>query len=652
MSETALPPGLGILRRMSASATAELPIDWRFFLRRIIDRVVAPLLGPLLRLRIAAFALRVQAQRRAVAGLASEDIAFNLDVLRGRLSLNRPFSGAMARALALIAVLSERTVGLSPFASQIRGAAVLLSGGLAELETGAGKTLTAALAAIAAVHAGETVHLITANDYLAERDATELGPLYRASGVAVGLIVHKVPPESRGEAYACDLVYASNKEIAFDYLRDRITMGAEAGPIRLVLEPVHAARPRCRSLTMRGLPFAIVDEADSVLIDECRTPLIISADADRDPAWAHMALQLGDALADGQDYEVSAQERKVVLTADGKARLAQMGGELGGIWRNSLRREEAARQGLVARRFFLRDEHYLVRDDKVELVDEYTGRVAPDRALGEGLHQIIQAKEGVTVTGRRYTKGRITYQRFFRRYGRLAGMTGTAQEVAGELAAVYGLRVIWVRPQHRSRRRRWRTKIFGDEAAKWLRVARRAAKMVRQGRPVLIATRTIRASLAVSEALDAAGIEHVVLNAAQDEAEGKIIAEAGQAGRVTVATNMAGRGVDIKLGPGVAACGGLHVILTERHEAGRIDRQVAGRCGRQGEPGSVEAILSWEDLLVTVFGGWRGRWHYGGVHVFARAQERAERLHARARLDLLRHDQRRDEKLTFTGSVE
>ncbi len=650
MSDAALTPGIGTLRRMAVAA--EPPVDWRLPLRRAASRLAAPFATTLAGARLRAFARRVAWRRRALGTLEPEELGARLAGLRGALTLDRPLAPPVVNVLALLAELSRHTVGLDPFPAQIRGAGVLLSGGLAEMETGSGKTLTAALAAITAVHAGETVHLVTANDYLAERDADWLGPLYQAAGVSVGLIAHKVPPERRATAYACDVVYASNKEIAFDYLRARIALGTDSGPVRLAVEPVHAARPRAARLSMRGLPFAIIDEADSVLVDECRTPLIISANASPEPAWAHAALRLGDQLAEGRDYEVSEAERTVRLTPAGQVHLARLGDELGGIWHNAVRREEAARLALQARRFFRRDEHYLVRDARIELVDEYTGRVAPDRALGDGLHQVIEAKEGVPVTGRRYTKGRITYQRFFRRYRRLAGMTGTAREVAGEIAAVYGLPVIAVRPHYRSRRRRLPSRICSDEVSKWRRVAARARRMVRKGRPVLIATRTVRASEALSAVLDGLGIDHVVLNAAQDDAEARTIAEAGQPGRVTVATNMAGRGVDIRLAPGVARSGGLHVILTERHEASRIDRQVQGRCGRQGDPGSHEAILSWEDPLVTVFGGWRARWGIGGIDTFARAQRRAERLHARARLDLLRHDRRREEMLNFTGSVE
>lgn len=652
MSEAALPPGADVLRRMHGTVQSEDALDWRFHLRSAIGGLSRPLAAPFRRVHVRALArgtCRIVERRRSAT---DAELVDELAALGPAMSLDRPFSDAVQRGLAIAALMSERTLGLAPFASQLAGAYVLLSGGLAEMETGSGKTLTAALAAITAARAGEKVHLITANDYLAERDRTELLPLYDAVRVRTGLIVHEIPRAERAPAYAADVVYTSNKEIAFDYLRDRIALGTAAGPVRLALEPVHRERPLSRSLTMRGLPFAIIDEADSVLVDECRTPLIISAEEPADPAWATDALELAGLLAEGRGYELDAEARKVTLSPAGRRRLAEEGERRGGIWRNSVRREHAARQAIAAERLFHRDEHYVVREDKVELVDEYTGRIAAERTLADGLHQLIEAKEGVAVSGRRVTRGRMTYQRFFRRYRRLAGMTGTAREVAGELSTIYGLGVVTVPSPFRCRRRRRLTRICRDDSAKWQRVVRRVRQLKRRGRPVLIATRTIRASQAVSTALETAGIDHVVLNAVQDAEEGSIIAEAGQAGRVTVATNMAGRGVDIKLQPAVRELGGLHVILTERHEAGRIDRQVMGRCSRQGDPGSVEVILAWSDPLVSTFGGWRARWRRGGVVAFERAQRRAERLHARARRDLLRQDQRRDEQLAFTGSPE
>ena len=349
------------------------------------------------------------------------------------------------------------------------------------------------------------------------------------------------------------------------------------------------------------------------------------------------------------------------MTEPGKRHLAEIGTEMGGIWRSPVRREEAARQALSAIHLFRRDEHYLVVDGKVQIVDEYTGRIMADRSWNEGLHQLVEFKEGCQVTGRKLPLARISYQRFFRRYRRLAGMTGTAREVAGELWSVYRLATVRVPPNRPSRRQRLPDRVFRTQEDKWRAIADRAAGMAAAGRPVLIGTRSVLTSERLSRHLAAAAIEHVVLNAKQDRDEADIIARAGEAGRVTVATNMAGRGVDIQLVAEVIRRGGLHVILSERHDAGRIDRQLAGRCARQGEPGSVEAMLSLQDPILD----YGGRGLARGLEpvplalvrrlaagLLRRAQRRAERLHSRARRDLLKLDQKMGTLLAFSGEIE
>ena len=414
---------------------------------------------------------------------------------------------------------------------------------------------------------------------------------------------------------------------------------------------------------MRGLHFAIVDEADSVLIDEARTPLIISGDPQPidDRRWAKEALDLAHGLEIGKHYRVFMDERRIELTALGIERIAELGRQLGGLWQSRIRREESARQALSAVHLFSSSIQYIVREGKVEIVDEYTGRIMPDRSWNEGLHQLIEAKEGCEVTQRKSPLARISYQRFFRRYHRLAGMTGTAREVRGELWAVYRLAVITVPTNRPVQRRDWPPLVCASSENKLERIVDRVASLRKQGRPVLIGTRSVAASEALSERLGGAGLAHVVLNAAQDQHEAAIIADAGKPGRITVATNMAGRGVDIQLGEGVAELGGLHVILTERHEAGRIDRQLIGRCGRQGEPGTTETILSFDDPLLDVL-GWRrrrswlrrlGPWSRRGARmVFRHAQRRAERVHSRMRRRLLTADQRLGTMLAFSGEME
>ncbi len=645
-------PGLGALNAMQSGADDQFQIDMAFHLSRAWQSLLRPVALRYRRARALAFGARTHRLMRAAQKLNDADLQSLLVKCAASIDASKPFSPAQAQALAWVAVVAERRLGLIPFKVQLAGAVALMAGEVIEMETGSGKTLTAALATGVAALGGENVHVVTANDYLAERDFEWLQPFYKALGLTSGLIAASVPQETRLSAYRAAIVHASNKELAFDYLRNRIHLGADAGPVRLTMETLVSVSPRAASISMRGLPFVIVDEADSVLIDECRTPLIISANEPPNPDWVSAAMMLADALDEGRDFAVDAETRRIVITDEGRKRLAVKGDDMEGIWRNGTRREHAARQMLSARHLFERDEHYALQDGKIALIDEYTGRLVPDRSLGDGLQQAVEGKEGVEITGRRRTTGRITYQRFFRRYARSAGMTGTAREVAGEIRAIYGLDVTPIPPPKRSRRRRWRTRVCRNEDAKWATTVTEARRIAKKGRAVLIATRTIRASLAVSEALATAGLDHEVLNATQDADEGAVIAMAGQPGRITVATNMAGRGVDIVLHDDVRRAGGLHVIVTECHEAGRIDRQAAGRAARQGDPGSFRLILSWTDALVETFGGVRARLRLGHETTFERAQRRAEKLHAQARIDLLRHDHTRNAQLKFTGSNE
>ncbi len=628
-----------------------------------LDRVeTAVMAGP--RALAAAFGFRRawaivrQAGGHEAAFAALDDAALGAEVaaLRAVLRL-RQARLPPARGVALLREIARRRLGLRHHDVQLLGALAILDGRVAEMDTGEGKTITAALAAALAALGGTPVHVITVNDYLAERDAEELSPFYRALGLTVGVVKHGITPQDRRAAYACDIVHGANKEIAFDYLRDRIALGRR-GPARAKLAGLFGAEAARGPVVMRGLPFAIVDEADSVLVDEARTPLIISqeTDATAERRWAEQALSLADQLAEGRDFRVIRDERRIRLTEPGRARLADLGAALGGAWEGRVRREEAARQALSARHLFRRGDHYVVREGKVEIVDENTGRIMADRSWSDGLHQIVEAKEGVEVTPRKLAIARLTYQRLFRRYERLAGMTGTAKEARAELWSVYRLRIARIPPNLPSRLDRGRVTILPDVAAKWQAVAARAAALSAEGRPVLIGTRSIAASQEASAALAAAALDHAVLNAENDREEAGIIAEAGAAGRTTVATNMAGRGVDIRLAPEVAAAGGLHVILTERHDAGRVDRQLEGRAGRRGELGSAEAILSLEDRLLDLVPRhplWLAvRLGLSPRHLFTAAQRRAERAHFRARVDLMEQEKRLGTMLAFVGGVE
>lgn len=618
---------------------------------------------------------RWQALVEAVAeqgrSVAEADDA-GLRALAGELGLRLRREGfqadLVARAFALVREAADRTLDQRHFDVQIVGGWILLQGLVAEMETGEGKTITATLAAATAALAGIPVHVITVNDYLAARDADWMRPIYRALGLSVGTIIHGMDPGARRAAYGCDVTYCTNKEIVFDYLKDRLVLGRMRGRIHLQVERL-AGGGRAPQLLLRGLHYGIVDEADSVLVDEARTPLIISGSAHRSAAAEQTiyqtALDLCDKLDRGPHYLVEERERSVRLTEAGELRLSELAQDLGGVWTGRIRREELVRQALTSQHLFHRDKQYLVQDGKVQIIDEYTGRTMADRSWEHGLHQLIEAKEGCPVTKENAPLTRISYQRFFRRYLKLAGMTGTAREVAGELAAVYGLATVSIPTNRPLRRHPLEDRIYPTADAKWEAVIARIAALHASGRPVLVGTRLVRTSEELSQRLTVAGLPHRVLNARQDQEEAEIIARAGERANITVATNMAGRGTDIRLAPDVAELGGLHVILTERHEARRIDRQLFGRCGRQGDPGSFEAMVSLEDDLVGSQKVRASRWFAAkmtrrsrtvpgwiGSLVFHQAQRSAERLHSRMRWDLLKYDERQETMLAFSGRGE
>ena len=634
---------------------------------KALDRLATRLIGPVARwarqhrVRGARLVALVAEHGRVLEGLSDRTLREAAQALRPALRREGFTEDLVASVFALVREAARRTLEQPHFDVQLVGGQVLLAGMVAEMDTGEGKTLTATLAASTAALAGIPVHIVTVNDYLASRDAEWMGPIYRTLGLEVGTVVHGMAPPERRQAYACDVTYCTNKELAFDYLRDRIALRGRPSRLQLQLERLSGGEVRAERLVLRGLHFAIVDEADSVLVDEGRTPLIISGGGSSgEQRLYETALGLADQLVSERDFGVDTVEREVRLTPEGLARLDELAAPLGGVWAGRLRREELVRQAVVARQLFQRDRHYLVQDGRVQIIDEYTGRLMPDRSWEHGLHQLIEVKEAVAVTAHHETLARISYQRFFRRYHRLAGMTGTAREVAGELWAVYGLPVVRVPTNRPSHRVVLRERVYLSAEARWAAVVERVRALHAAGRPVLVGTRSVAASEELAARLTATGLPHRVLNARQDLEEAQIIAEAGQPGRITVATNMAGRGTDIRLAPAVIERGGLHVIATERHDAGRIDRQLFGRCGRQGDPGSAEALVSLEDDLVASYGGtWRrllaplGREssrpsRLAGLAVRG-AQRAAERAHRRMRRDLFRFDEQMESALAFSG---
>lgn len=610
----------------------------------------------------------VDALKDDVAGMDDESLRAETIAMRRVLRVTGCDDiGAVARCFAFVREASGRVLGMRHRNVQVIGAYALLRGMIAEMETGEGKTMTAALAAIAGALAGWPVHVISVNDYLVERDVRGLRPLYEFFGLSVGVVIGRQQAEERRAAYACDIAYCTNNEIAFDYLRDRIVLGRRGGNLRLRVETLTKRdRPVTDRLLLRGLHFAIVDEADSVMIDEARTPLIISeneGDASGDVRVYRQALEFSQRLKESIDFRVREDERNVSLTEHGTARIEEMAHCLGGNWASRVLREELVVKALTARILHRKGEHYIVRDGKVEIIDEYTGRIMPDRFWSEGIHQMVELKEGCQVTRARTTLARMTYQRFFRRYRRLSGMTGTANEVSRELWRVYRLAVANV-PVHRPRRLLLhRSRVVSSGDAKWRVIVETVQRLHEHGAPVLLGTRTVAASETAARYLSEAGVPFELLNAVQDAREAEVVAQAGQCGRVTISTNMSGRGTDICVGDDAADLGGLHVIMSERHESGRIDRQFAGRAGRQGRPGSFQPILSLDDplmdnldrrgvvtaiarRLMPVAGQWVGR------IALLYAQIRAERLHTRMRNDLLNQDERLGSALAFSGKPE
>jgi preprotein translocase subunit SecA len=585
--------------------------------------------------------------------------------LRDLFRCGKPKRAQLREAFALVREVAFRQVGEKPFLVQVAGALALEAGSIAEMATGEGKTLAATMPATLAGWRGRGCHIITVNDYLAKRDADWMGQIYRFCGLRVSYIEQPMDPAARLQAYQADVTYCTNKEVTADFLRDRLSLGRLRGLDEALLAKIVEGSGRGTDrIVQRGLQYAIVDEADSVLIDEAVTPLIISGEApnpeqvDAFRQAADMAQQLTEKL----HYRVNQKYREVELTGEGKGRLRELGSALGGIWAGTRRREELVIQALTAQEHYRLDKQYVIQDGKVVIVDEFTGRLMPDREWRDGLHQAVQAKECLEVLSPKETYARISFQRFFRLYRQLAGMTGTAAEAVAEFWQIYHRPVVIIPTNRPCIRTMLADRVFATAQAKWQAVVAEIHRCHQAGRPVLVGTRSVQASEHLSAMLAAEGLDHQVLNAVRHAEEAQIVAGAGQPGKITVATNMAGRGTDIRLGAGVADIGGLHVIATERHEAGRIDRQLFGRCARQGDPGSAVAFVSLEDELVRrhaqhASAALRGR--FGAAdreissalsrHLFNAAQRRAERQALRQRKGVLRTDDWLDEYLGFAG---
>jgi preprotein translocase subunit SecA len=527
---------------------------------------------------------RITEREPALEALSDAELRAASDALRERAAGGESLDDLLEEALALVREVGKRTMGMRLYDVQLIGAQVLHTGKIGEMKTGEGKTFAATPAVYLNALAGRGVHVVTVNDYLARRDATWMTPVYDALGISVGVIEAMMDPASRREAYACDVTYGTNSEFGFDYLRDNMAV-------------------RLEDCVQRGHYFCIVDEVDSILIDEARTPLIISGVPEAAADTYYRFARIVPTLRKGTDYEVDEKQRAVSPTESGVDKVERALGienlylDVNGQLVNHLI------QALKANALYRRDKEYIVREGEVLIVDEFTGRVLEGRRYSEGLHQAIEAKEGLAIREENQTLATITLQNYFRMYEKLSGMTGTASTEANEFAKIYEADVVAI-PTHRQVvRADEQDYIFKTKESKFRAVAADIAESHERGQPVLVGTISVEISEELSRELDRRGVPHSVLNAKQHEREADIIKDAGQQGAVTIATNMAGRGVDIKLGEGVADLGGLYVIGTERHESRRIDNQLRGRSGRQGDPGRTRFYLSAEDDLIRIFSG-------------------------------------------------
>jgi len=527
------------------------------------------------------------AHAEAFARLSGAQRAAALLTLRGALRREGLTPAMTAQALGASAAVAADTLGWVARPSQRFAAAALLSNRMAEMATGEGKTLAIALAAAVAALAGVPVHVVTANPYLAGRDAARLAPCFAALGLRVAALQAGQPEAERRAAYACDIVYATAKDLAFDFLRDQQVLAGRSEAEQTARALAGHAVP---APLMRGLCWALLDEADSILLDEAEVPLILSRVAPHAArrAFLWQALSLARALVPGPHFTLQPADRMARLGAAGEEQLALLASGLGGPWLRPRYRREAVLLALAALHLYQRDVHYVVKDGAIELLDEVTGRVATGRVWSRGLHTVVSLKEGLRAPAETETVAQTTYQRFFQRYWRLAGISGTLWEARAELRAVYCATVLRVPLHQPCRRRTWPSRCFDHPQALFAAAAERAATLSATGRPVLLGTDSVGDSLALSRLLSARGVQHSVLNALNDADEAAIVAAAGRAGQVTVATRMAGRGTDIELDASARAAGGLHVLSCQHNASRRHDRQLAGRAGRHGEPGTTE----------------------------------------------------------------
>jgi len=609
--------------------------------------------------RWAALVAKINALEPDLLNLTDQQLRKRSLSLRYRARSGEPLGRLLAEGYALVREAARRTIAMRHFDVQLLGGIAMFYRSIVEMETGEGKTLAATLPLYLSALAGRGCHLATVNDYLARRDREWMGPIYEALGLTVGVVETQMPQAQRRKAYACDITYGTAKEFGFDFLRDRLLLRRISEGQRDLLGGMlgNGQKGSDEKPVQRDAYFALVDEADSILIDEARTPLIIAALPTEEELLAVECYKWSASVAgefiEDEDYEYDYEKKSAELTREGrqKVRLLSKPDAMDTVGMVNIYRY--VEQAIMVSREYHYDRQYVVRDGEVVIVDEFTGRLSEGRKWREGVHQAVEAKQGVQVTVATGQAARITIQDFFLRYEKLAGMTGTALDSARELRKIYRCHVVAIPTNRPKIRQGLPPRIFGTTDAKWAAVVEEISQLHEQGRPLLIGTRSIDKSEHLSTLLAERGIEHQVLNAHRIAAEADIVARAGLGGKVTVSTNMAGRGTDIKLGEGIAELGGLHVICTEMHDASRIDRQLMGRCGRQGDPGTFRQYLALDDELLEGGLGPKKAEKYEALgekaigpfdHLlgaFRKAQRKMERRHFRQRRALMYFEKER-----------
>lgn len=533
--------------------------------------------------RLTAIVAGINAYESEIAGLTDEELRAKTAEFQAKIKAGASLDDVLPEAFAVVREAAGRVLGMRHYDVQLMGGIALHEGKIAEMKTGEGKTLVATSAAYLNALSGKGVHIVTVNDYLAKRDSEWMGQIYRFLGLEVGLILHETDYEERKAAYNADITFGTNNEFGFDYLRDNMVYSEE-------------------QMVQRPLNYAIVDEVDSILIDEARTPLIISGVGDKPTSTYYSFARLVERLRPEEDYQVDEKAHAVSITEAGVAKTEKMLG-VDNLYEDiHMDLVHYLNQALRAKALMKREKDYVVMDGKVVIVDEFTGRLMEGRRYSDGLHQAIEAKEGLKIENESQTLASITFQNYFRMYKKLSGMTGTAKTEEDEFVQIYGLEVVVIPTNKPMQRTDNSDVVYKNIQAKYKAVIEEIVEKHKLGQPVLVGTVSIEKSEQLSNMLKKRGVPHHVLNAKYHAKEAEIIKDAGQKGAVTIATNMAGRGTDIVLGEGVTELGGLHIIGTERHESRRIDNQLRGRSGRQGDPGSSRFYLSLEDDLMRVFG--------------------------------------------------